>query len=74
MTKTAVADNPDRSYVMEMPDDVSISDAIAPRRAAIVIAASALGLVLAGTVALWAHYGTAIFLEMIRSGMAACFG
>ena len=72
--KTAVADNPDRSYVMDMPDDITISDAIAPRRAAIVIAAGALGLVLAGTVALWAHYGTAIFLEMIRAGMAACFG
>jgi hypothetical protein len=69
-----VADNPVRSYVMDMPDDISISDAIAPRRAAIVVAAGALGLVLAGTVALWAHYGTAIFLETIRAGMAACFG
>ena len=72
--KTAVADNPVRSYVMDMPDDITISDAIAPRRAAIVIAAGALGLVLAGTVALWAHYGTAIFFEMIRAGLAACFG
>ena len=69
-----VADHPIQSYVMDMPEDISISDAIAPRRAAIVIAAGALGLVLAGTVALWAHYGTAIFLEMIRSGLAACFG
>jgi hypothetical protein len=72
--KTAVADEPERSYVMHMPDDVSISDAIAPRRAAIVFAAGALGLVLAGTVALWAHYGTAIFFEMIRAGLVACFG
>ena len=70
----AVADNPDRTYVMPMPDDISISDAIAPRRAAIAIAAGALGLVLAGTVALWAHYGTAIFFEMIRAGLVACFG
>jgi hypothetical protein len=72
--KTVVADNPDRTYVMAMPDDISISDAIAPRRAAIAISAGALGLVLAGTVALWAHYGTAIFFEMIRSGLVACFG
>ena len=71
---TVVADNPDRSYVKVMPEDVSISDAVAPRRAAIALAAGVLGVVLAGTVALWAHYGTAIFLEMIRAGMAACFG
>jgi hypothetical protein len=30
--------------------------------------------VLAGTVALWAHYGTAVFFETIRSGFIACFG
>jgi hypothetical protein len=57
-----------------MPEDISISDTAAPRRAAVVIAAGALGLVLAGTVALWAHYGTAIFFEMIRAGLVACFG
>jgi hypothetical protein len=33
-----------------------------------------IGLMLAGTVALWAHYGTAVFFEMIRTGLAACFG
>ena len=59
---------------MDMPDDITISDAIAPRRAAIVIAAGALGLVLAGTVALWANYGTAVFFETIRAGLVACFG
>jgi hypothetical protein len=26
------------------------------------------------SVALWAHYGTAVFFEMIRTGLAACFG
>jgi len=57
-----------------MPEDISISDAVAPRRAAIAIAAGALALGLAGTVALWAHYGTAIFFEMIRAGLIACFG
>jgi hypothetical protein len=69
-----VADEPDRTYVKAMPEDISFSDAVAPRRAAIVFAAGALGLVLAGTVALWAHYGTAIFFEMIRAGLVACFG
>ena len=29
--------------------------------------------VLAGALALWAHYGTAVFFEMIVSGLEACF-
>jgi hypothetical protein len=32
------------------------------------------GLILAGTVALWAHYGSTVFFEMIRAGFIACFG
>ena len=35
---------------------------------AVVIAA------LAGTVLLWAHYGTTVFFETIRTGFLACFG
>ena len=31
------------------------------------------GGVLAGTLALWVHYGTAVFFEMIATGFAACF-
>jgi hypothetical protein len=31
-------------------------------------------LLLAGTVALWAHYGSTVFFETIRAGLAACFG
>jgi hypothetical protein len=30
-------------------------------------------LAIAGTLALWAHYGTAVFYEMILAGIAACF-
>lgn len=30
------------------------------------------GLALLGGCALWAHYGTAVFFEMIASGIAAC--
>lgn len=57
-----------------MPEDASISDALVPRRGAILLAAGVAGLVLAGTVALWAHYGTAVFFETIRTGLVACFG
>jgi len=62
-----------------MPEDVSlstatVSKAMAPHRGAILLAAGAMGLVLAATVALWAHYGTAVFFETIRVGLVACFG
>jgi hypothetical protein len=41
----------------------------------VAIAAGAIAaLVLAGTVLLWAHYGATVFFEMIRAGLAACFG
>jgi len=39
-----------------------------------ILAAALIGLVLAGTVLLWAHYGTTVFFETIRAGFAACFG
>jgi hypothetical protein len=35
-------------------------------------AVGAVGLVLAVTLALWAHYGTAVFYETILAGLAAC--
>ena len=31
------------------------------------------GAAVAGTVLLWAYYGTAVFFEMVRAGWAACF-
>jgi hypothetical protein len=31
------------------------------------------GLVVAATLALWAHYGTAVFVETIVAGINACF-
>jgi len=40
---------------------------------ALALIAAALGVLLAGTVALWAHYGTAVFYEMIVAGIAWCF-
>ncbi len=57
-----------------MSEEASIPNAAAPGRAAILLAAGFMGLVLAGTVALWAHYGTAVFFETIRTGFMACFG
>jgi hypothetical protein len=51
-------------------------DTVAPRltlRPALVAAAMS-AIVLAGTVLLWAHYGTTVFFETIRAGFVACFG
>jgi hypothetical protein len=49
---------------------------IGPHRAvsAMTVAAASLGASLfVGALALWFHYGTAVFFEMIASGIAACF-
>jgi ABC-type proline/glycine betaine transport system permease subunit len=41
---------------------------------AIVVGSAALGaVVVAGALGLWFHYGTAVFFEMITSGISACF-
>jgi hypothetical protein len=46
----------------------------ARRRATIAaVLLAAVGLVLGGTLLLWAHYGTAVFFEMVAAGIAACF-
>jgi hypothetical protein len=37
-------------------------------------AGGAVVVLLAGTIALWAHYGTAVFFETIRAGFIACLG
>ena len=59
----------------EMIKQVTMTDAVSARRMLpMLLAAAAIGIVLAGTAALWLHYGTAVFFEMIRSGFAACFG
>jgi hypothetical protein len=40
----------------------------------IVAGAAGLGTaILLGALVLWFHYGTAVFFEMIASGIAACF-
>jgi hypothetical protein len=41
---------------------------------AIVVGAAGLGAaILLGALVLWFHYGTAVFFEMIASGISACF-
>jgi hypothetical protein len=55
----------------ELPGIRSPARRVAP---AIVIGAAALGVVLLiGAGVLWFHYGTAVFFEMIASGISACF-
>jgi hypothetical protein len=40
----------------------------------ILLIAGVFGVLLALTGALWVHYGTAVFFEVIRAGFVACFG
>jgi hypothetical protein len=50
--------------------------AISPTKAvpALAVAGAGFGIaLLLGTLALWFHYGTAVFFETIASGIAACF-
>jgi hypothetical protein len=53
-----------------MPETVAA--ARTPRPLVLALAGT-LGLIFAGTAALWAHYGTAVFYEMILAGLAYCF-
>ena len=46
----------------------------ANRRIAPLVLGVAGGLVVVAAFLLWAHFGTAVFLEMIRAGYALCFG
>lgn len=45
---------------------------VTPHRAAVLVAA-VVGVLVAATLALWFHFGTAVFYEMILAGIAACF-
>jgi hypothetical protein len=38
----------------------------------VMIVAAVVGILLAATVVMWAHYGTAVFYEMIVAGIATC--
>ncbi len=45
-----------------------------PTSKPLIVAGGAIVVALAGTLWLWAQYGTTIFFETIRTGFAACFG
>ena len=53
-----------------------MSDALAATRRSLplIVLVGVVALMRGGTVALWMHYGTAVFFEMIRAGFVACFG
>lgn len=53
-----------------MPQTASATQSVFSRP--LVLVAAAVGMVLAGTLVLWAHYGTAVFYEVILAGIAAC--
>jgi hypothetical protein len=50
---------------------VSTSDNVRSRT--ILMLGGVAGALLAGTLALWAYYGTAVFFEMVRTGWTSCF-
>jgi hypothetical protein len=54
-----------------MPSVANVSRVAA--RPAMVALMAVGGILVAATLALWVHYGTAVFYEMIVSGLAACF-
>jgi hypothetical protein len=58
-----------------MPDAAATPPRASSRQfpVAAMIAAGLVGLLLAVTLALWAHYGSAVFYEMLLTGLAACF-
>ena len=39
----------------------------------LIAVAAFVGAMVAATLALWAHFGTTVFFEMVRAGIAACF-
>ena len=45
----------------------------AGRSRVLALLALVVALLMAGTVGLWAYYGTAVFFEIVRTGWAACF-
>jgi hypothetical protein len=80
----ALARRPERAYLTQMlqrAHQVSVEESAVPVRrplsgvafgiivGSIVLAAA----ILLGASVLWIHYGTAVFFEMIASGIAACF-
>ncbi|MDO9059226.1 MAG: hypothetical protein Q7U92_09445 [Bradyrhizobium sp.] len=62
------------SPVTTQPDRPSILPPGRKLASGIVVGAAVLAaMVLSGALALWFHYGTTVFFEMIAAGISACF-
>ena len=64
------------SMVQPLSSQPLMAAATPQGRVAMVIVRTAAGLgtiILLAAVALWYHYGTAVFFEMISAGISACF-
>jgi hypothetical protein len=72
---------PNRPYLNPMVQRILTQDGVIPatrpqgRVASMIVwgAASLGALAMCGAAALWFHYGTAVFFEMIAAGISACF-
>jgi hypothetical protein len=77
MPNSWVAGGSGRAYLtgdagsLAMPEATVETPASAARP--FVLVAAVAGVLIAGTLMLWAHYGSAVFFEMIAAGIAACF-
>jgi hypothetical protein len=81
VSATCVADAALRAYLVQEqsrsrePDVPSMQQQPSSRLALprpMVAAAALVAVLVAGAVVLWAHYGTAVFYEMIAAGIASC--
>ena len=55
-----------------MPDVAADQPRLTSRPVALALAVFC-GALFAATLALWMHYGTAVFFEIVQAGIAACF-
>ena len=58
----------------ELSKDLTMAANVSSQRMVPILLAAVIGLLFAATIALWVHYGTAVFFETIRAGLIACFG
>jgi hypothetical protein len=78
VVRTGIAVACGAAYVMGMMADAKpitkagMSSQPSIHRALLAVAGIG-GILIAGTLGLWAHYGSAVFYEMILAGIAACF-
>ncbi len=60
--------------VLTQPEPVVAAPSVSAARIAIIWGGAGLaGLAALGATALWFHYGTTVFFEMVASGFSACF-